>query len=150
VKKILTHKKCIDVFDGENSFLSNFYYAPIIYNGKKYSSTEVAYQAAKASNESDKNKFNSTTTSIEAKKLGRKIKLRDDWELIKDKIMYEICLIKFTTHPELKEKLLATGDAELIEGNYWNDVYWGVCEGIGRNKLGKILMKIRSELREVE
>ena len=136
----------IDTFDGDNSFLSNFYYAPIVYDGVRYNSTEVAYQAAKSSDENDKKKF-VCLTSPEAKRLGRKIKLRDDWDYVKDKIMYEICWLKFTTHQDLKEKLLATGDEELVEGNWWGDVYWGVCNGIGKNQLGKTLMRIRAELR---
>lgn len=61
--------------------------------------------------------------------------------------MYEICLAKFTQHEFLKEALLATGDSELIEGNTWRDYFWGVCNGKGQNKLGKILMRIRAELR---
>lgn len=136
----------IDTFDLDNRFLSNFYYAPITYNGVKYNSSEVAYQASKADNEIDRRKF-ICLTSPEAKRLGRKIKLRPDWDDVKDTIMYDVCLLKFTTHPDLKEKLLSTGDAELIEGNWWGDTYWGVCNGVGQNKLGKILMKIRSELR---
>ena len=139
--------KPIDTFGGDNSYLSNFYYAPIVYNGVKYNSTEVAYQAAKAVKELDKKKFICMTSS-EAKALGRKIELRPDWDSVKDVVMYDVCKLKFTTHADLKEKLLSTGDAELIEGNYWGDVYWGVCNGIGQNKLGKILMRIRSELRE--
>lgn len=136
----------IDVFDGDNSFLSNFYYAPIVYEGVRYNSTEVAYQASKTLYDSDKKKFVGLT-SPEAKRLGREIKLRDDWESVKDQIMYEVCWLKFSTHQDLKESLLATGDEELIEGNWWGDTYWGVCNGVGQNKLGKILMKIRSELR---
>ena len=51
------------------------------------------------------------------------------------------------TDSDLKEKLLATGDAELIEGNHWGDVIWGVCNGIGENNLGKLLMNIRNDLK---
>ena len=61
--------------------------------------------------------------------------------------MYDICFKKFSQSEELKKKLLDTGDQELIEGNYWNDTFWGVCEGKGQNHLGKILMQIREELR---
>ena len=60
--------------------------------------------------------------------------------------MYEICKIKFTTNPNLAKRLLDTGDEELIEGNDWNDIFWGVCNGKGENNLGKILMRIRNEL----
>ena len=50
------------------------------------------------------------------------------------------------SNPDLKEKLLATGNEELVEGNWWGDQYWGICDGIGKNKLGKLLMKVRKEL----
>jgi hypothetical protein len=54
---------------------------------------------------------------------------------------------KFTRDTELGAKLVATGDEELVEGNYWGDTFWGVCRGVGQNHLGKILMKVREELR---
>lgn len=74
--------------------------------------------------------------------------MRPDWELVKYDVMYEVCMAKFTQNPDLLSKLLATGDAELIEGNTWGDRVWGVDihRGIGENHLGKILMRIRSEL----
>ena len=61
-------------------------------------------------------------------------------------LMYQICKAKFTQHADLAEQLLATGDAELIEGNTWGDRTWGVCDGIGENRLGKTLMFIRAQL----
>lgn len=86
----------------------------------------------------------------EAKKLGRKVKLRSDWEKIKDQIMYEICYQKFNfeNNMDITMKLMKTKNIELIEGNTWNDTYWGVCRDNGKNKLGKILMKIRKEKQE--
>ena len=81
-----------------------------------------------------------------AKKLGRHVQLRPDWEQIKEDIMYEVCRAKFTQHEDLKARLLSTGSAQLIEGNDWNDREWGVCNSEGKNKLGKILMRIREEL----
>lgn len=83
-----------------------------------------------------------------AKKLGRVVKLRRDWELIKDNIMYQLCLAKFEQNAVLIDLLLATGEAELEEGNFWRDTYWGVCNGVGLNKLGLILMQVRKELKE--
>ncbi len=62
--------------------------------------------------------------------------------------LYFIRIAKFTQHSDLGEQLLATGDAELIEGNTWNDTEWGICNGIGDNKLGKILMRIRKILKD--
>lgn len=86
----------------------------------------------------------------DAKRRGRNVKLRADWDAVKDGIMEEIVRAKFTQNKDLGEKLLATGDAVLIEGNTWNDRYWGVDikTGAGHNHLGKIIMKIRTELKE--
>jgi ribA/ribD-fused uncharacterized protein len=92
-------------------------------------------------------------TPGKAKRLGRQATLRDDWEQDKMNVM-EAALRKKFAIPELREKLLATGDAWLEEGNYWHDNFWGVChclkcqDEMGWNHLGKILMKIRDEIRE--
>ena len=83
----------------------------------------------------------------DAKRLGRHVPLREDWNSIKEQIMYEICKAKFTQNPDLAEKLLETGDAELIEGNWWHDTTWGMCNGEGQNLLGKILMRVREEIK---
>lgn len=83
----------------------------------------------------------------EAKKYGRRCKLRLDWEDEKIKVMEDIVFNKFQSNDVLKEKLLDTGDALLIEGNDWNDKFWGVCNGEGENHLGKILMNVRTMLR---
>ena len=79
------------------------------------------------------------------KRKGRRVKLRSDWEQVKTTVMREVLGIKFLD-PELSSKLLATGNEELIEGNTWNDRFWGVCRGSGRNVLGKLLMEIREDL----
>jgi len=85
-----------------------------------------------------------------AKRLGRTVKLRPDWEYVKDEIMCKLLRRKFA-RPELGDLLLSTWGKQLIEGNYWHDNYWGVCHcdkclGKGKNKLGNLLMKIREEL----
>jgi ribA/ribD-fused uncharacterized protein len=85
-------------------------------------------------------------TPDQAKRLGRAIACRPSWDQIKDDIMYEIVWSKFT-NIELRELLLATGDEEIVEGNDWGDQYWGVCDGIGLNKLGQTLMQIREDIR---
>ena len=86
-------------------------------------------------------------TPAQAKKLGRKIKnLRPDWDDVKYDIMASFVAYKFLPDDDLKAQLVATGDAELIEGNYWGDTYWGVCRGKGENNLGKILMNLRAEI----
>lgn len=131
-------------FSEENRFLSNFYLCEIRADGITYFSVENAYQAAKTMNIAEREEI-ARMTPGQAKRRGSKVLLRDNWESIKLVIMEDLIRQKFNI-PELKEKLLATGDAELIEGNDWCDRYWGMCEGEGQNMLGKILMKIRSEL----
>ena len=138
----------IDKFNGKYDFLSNYYVAPVTYNGLTFQSNEAAFQAQKTLNEGQRRKFTRMAPN-RAKAKGRNVILRSDWEEVKNKIMYEVCYAKFTQNPELKEKLLATGDEELIEGNTWHDTYWGVCNRRGKNKLGKILMRVREELSNV-
>lgn len=137
----------INRFSGEYEFLSNFYPCKIIdEDGCEYSSVEAAFQAQKTLSIEEKKKFTFLKSPSEAKSLGRRVLLRPDWEQIKDSVMEKFVRQKFS-EPVLKDKLLSTGDATLIEGNYWKDYYWGVCKGVGKNKLGKILMKIREELK---
>ena len=83
----------------------------------------------------------------DAKKLGRDLTLLPDWEKVKVRLMYEIFMCKFMQNSELRDKLLATGDCILIEGNLWGDHYWGMVDGFGENHLGLILMDIREKLR---
>ena len=133
----------IRMFKGEFDFLSNFYIEP------DNTHVEGEYQAAKCLIPLDGFKFINLTPA-KAKALGRKIPLRPDWEDVKLEVMYELCLAKFTDHRDLATKLDATGNEELIEGNYWCDWFWGVTQngyGVGQNHLGKILMRLRSELR---
>ena len=138
--------KIIDCFDNEYSFLSNFYECPVEYDGIVYQSSEAAFQAQKTLNIEERIVLFTSATPSQSKKLGRKIKLRDDWDSIKVRLMKEIVLAKFTQNNTLKEKLLKTGTAELIEGNWWKDTFWGVCNGKGLNHLGRILMEVRDEL----
>lgn len=135
----------IESFKGEYRFLSNFWPCEIEWEGIKYPSTENAYQAAKTLDLSDRQKIASMKPG-EAKKFGRKVRMREDWDEIKLKVMEDINRIKFTSSRELEKKLVLTNGQELIEGNNWNDTFWGVCKGKGQNNLGKILMKIRNDL----
>jgi ribA/ribD-fused uncharacterized protein len=138
----------IEVFDGVYHFLSNFFLIAVEYEGITYCCSECAFQAAKTLNMKDRERFISMAPG-KAKREGRKLKLRENWDAIKDTVMLEIVRAKFRQNPELAERLIATGDAELIEGNYWGDDYWGVCHvELGKNKLGKILMQVRSELKD--
>lgn len=139
--------KTIDRFDGEYRFLSNFWKHPVTYGGAVYPNNEAAFQAAKCANPAQKKMFETMENPGDAKRAGRRVQLRPDWEDVKVGIMTDIVRAKFAPGSGLAEKLLATGDAKLVEGNTWNDTFWGVCRGRGRNELGKILMKIRDELR---
>lgn len=136
----------IGKFRGEYTFLSNFYETDVTFNGILYLSSEAAFQAQKSFYERDRIRFKGLTAS-ESKRLGRAIRLRPDWEEVKLEVMYDVCKAKFTSATELAEKLLETGNELLEEGNTWGDSYWGTCYGFGDNNLGKILMKIREELR---
>lgn len=134
--------KEINEFRGEYRFLSNFWSCPVNYDGITYQNTEAAFQAQKCIDPADRARFAGLNPS-EAKRLGRRVKLRSDWETVKDQIMCQVVQAKFTQNPDLMAKLKATGDAILIEGNTWGDRYWGVCRGAGQNKLGRILMALR-------
>ncbi|HEY8097169.1 MAG TPA: NADAR family protein [Methylobacter sp.] len=136
----------INRFDGEHFFLSNFYPCKVRFDEQFYNSSEHAYQAAKTLDDTIRYKFRQDIKSLEAKRMGKKIKLRKDWEAVKRNIMEKIVLDKFTRNFDLRERLLQTGSLELIEGNTWNDTYWGVCNGQGFNHLGRILMKVRDQI----
>ena len=136
----------IDRFDGEYAFLSNYSASPFRINYVLCPTMEHYFQANKADNQNDYLHIAYAPTPGEAKRLGRKIQLRPDWEKIKDKVMLTGLRKKFAD-PELRSLLLSTGDEELIEGNYWGDTYWGVCNGVGQNKLGKLLMQVREEIK---
>jgi ribA/ribD-fused uncharacterized protein len=137
---------CINSFEGEYGFLSNFYLCDIRYERSIYKSLEAAYQAAKTTDLAIRERIRIAETPGIAKKLGRKLVIRPNWDNIKLQIMEELVRHKFTSHLDLREKLLATNNMKLIEGNYWGDTFWGVCKGKGTNHLGQILMFVRQEL----
>ena len=136
----------IDSFKGEYFFLSNFYPTKIKYNGIQYLNNEAAFQAQKCTTMEDRIKFSCLNPS-DAKRLGRRIILRNDWESVKISIMHDIVFEKFKQNPHLTKKLLDTGDVYLEEGNNWGDRIWGTVNGVGRNELGKILMEVRKEIK---
>lgn len=132
---------------------SNFEECGVTVFGKKFGSVEAAFQSQKSTDDSEIEKF-TTMSAREAKKAGRTVKLRPDWEEVKLDIMYEACLAKFSQHEYLKEALLSTGDDEIIENTTaWHDNIWGNCDcprcsnKVGQNLLGKTLMRVREELR---
>lgn len=132
----------IDKFREEYYFLSNFYEAPVTFEGLTYTNNEAAFQAQKCINPKDRIRF-TTMNPSEAKKEGRKVPLRKDWEDIKVSVMSELLKAKFDQNPDLKEKLLNTGDEYLVEGNTWGDKIWGQVNGQGQNILGNLLMDLR-------
>lgn len=134
----------INSFAGEYRFLSNFYPASVMFEGIIYPSVEHAYQAAKTLDLSQRDQIWSMTAA-KAKRFGRKVTLRPDWDEVKIDIMKELLVDKFQ-HPHLRDWLRATGTEELTEGNWWGDTFWGVCQGKGENMLGKLLMEVRQEL----
>jgi ribA/ribD-fused uncharacterized protein len=135
----------IDRFHGDHGWLSNFWPSPIELDGATYPTVEHAFQAAKTLDLEAREPIRQTTSPGQAKRLGRKVLLRPDWEQVKVEIMRGLLRKKFAD-PSLAALLRATGDRELIEGNTWNDRFWGVCRGAGKNWLGRLLMEIRSEL----
>lgn len=137
----------IKEFRGKYFFLSNFYNCPVSYAGLTFENNEAVFQAAKCP---ERMKEFCKLNPSEAKRLGRKVRLRQDWEEVKNKVMYDVCKAKFSQNPSLLKMLLQTGDSVLIEGNTWGDRVWGVCNGVGENRLGRILMKIRNELNQGE
>lgn len=135
----------IESFEGDYRWLSNFWPCQVEFEGIKYPSTENAYQAAKILNPQQRLEFCNITPG-KAKKMGRFLKCRTDWNEVKLGIMEDLNRQKYS-QPEFRAKLLATGDAEIIEGNTWGDTFWGVCKDVGQNHLGKIIMAIREQLK---
>lgn len=151
----------INRFDGRYSFLSNFYPCEIEYQGIKYPSVEHYYVAMKCNNDQMidgvyytrgdfRELISRISTAGKAKILGRKIKLRSDWDEKKLEVMKWGLNQKFKSD-ELQQLLLSTGNEEIIEGNWWHDNFFGSCTCAkcgdrGNNHLGKLLMMIRSEL----
>ena len=141
----------IDNFRGQHRWLSNFAFGGVNVYGYQFQNREAAFQAMKCEDKQDIIQFLNMSAK-EAKAAGQKVRLRADWEKIKDEVMYTVCKAYFTQCPEEKQKLLSTGKEMLVEGNNWHDNHWGICRcekcgDRGENMLGKILMRIRDELK---
>jgi ribA/ribD-fused uncharacterized protein len=139
-------------FIDERAFLSNFYPSPIEWQGFAVPTVEHAYQAAKTFDPELRLAVASAPTPFKAKRLGRKLPIRPDWEQMKVEIMLELLRLEFGD-PQLAELLLATETEELVEVNHWHDTFWGQCigchencDGVGDNMLGRLLMRVREEL----
>jgi ribA/ribD-fused uncharacterized protein len=155
----------INTFTGRWKFLSNFYPANIEHKGIKYPSVEHFYVAMKIKEDQVVNsKFITLNDCQEfisrmkdpsmVKKFGKTLKIRKDWDDVKIKIMEWAVTEKFKD-PELSKMLASTNNEELVEGNWWHDVYWGKCNcdrcgNKGENNLGKILMSVREKIKNVK
>ena len=133
-------------FRGEHRWLSNFAPVNVKFEGVTYRSTEHAYQAAKTLDLLEREQIHACATPGKAKRLSRTLTLRSDWESVKARVMLDLTRQKYRK-PEYRRKLLQTGDYQIVEGNTWGDTYWGVCRGKGENRLGKIIMQVREEIR---
>ncbi len=134
---------------GEYGCFSNFSRHPVWLKGKSWPTSEHYFQAQKFAGTTHEEDIRKAKTPGLAAQMGRDRKrpLRQDWEAVKDGIMHEVVLAKFSQHADLKDVLLATGDAKLVEHTF-NDSYWGDGgDGSGQNMLGQILMRVREELR---
>ena len=148
-------KNRIDRFDGANAFLSNFWAKnPFLWNGDVFVTGEHAFQAAKAKDPLDYFRIRDSATPGAAKRLGRKVVLAANWDKKKLDVMEAVLMAKFNpiAQGEMAQKLVNTGDAQLVEGNTWGDVYWGVdaTSGVGQNHLGKLLMLVRARIAGAE
>jgi ribA/ribD-fused uncharacterized protein len=150
-KQYATHSDTeIKGFFGEYRWLSNFHEAPVEYEGLMYASTENAFQAAKVV--SEERSFLQSCKPYVSKKIWKtKTRIdssKEEWDARRLHVMTVVTLDKYTRHADLMEKLLATGARYLEESNHWNDQFWGVdIHKGGENQLGKLLMNVRTYLR---
>lgn len=142
----------IEKFEGRYAYLSNFWEARLEWDAGwgewEFKDNEHAYQASKCARREEAEAIRDCLTPGQAKRLGRKVQLVQYWEAKKEPVMKELQVVKFTTHPDLAELLIGTYPLYIIEGNDWGDMYWGVCNGMGQNRLGVILMEVREEFRQ--
>lgn len=148
----------IESFYGRWAFLSHFYPSVLTYEGIVYPTGEHAYNAAKTLDRVKRYEIAEAATPAKAKKMGRAVELRPLWkEALRYEVMRDVLRAKFTCRPGRVQALLSTGDAVLIEGNYWHDQHWGNCRcgrpqctKPGLNVLGLLLMELRYELAQEE
>lgn len=135
-------------FHGEHRWLSNFWPADVRLDGVLYPSVENAYQAAKF-HPTGRTPFTACTPG-QAKRLGRSLFVRSDWEQMKVAVMRGLIHQKFASGSTLAAKLMLTAPGKIVEGNAWGDTFWGVCRGRGQNVLGELLMQRRALLLQSE
>jgi ribA/ribD-fused uncharacterized protein len=142
----------ISSFSGAYDFLSNFHACNIRMSGKVFYSAEQAYHYHKLARLHDRNQMLALVDPMKAKKFSRKCEIIPHWDEMRTGIMFMVLLIKFQQNGYLMDALLKTAPATLIEGNHWNDTYWGCVwkgdrEGwVGENHLGRLLTIIRDDL----
>ena len=134
----------IDSFRHKFGFLSNFFESSFWIDGERWRSVEHAYQAAKTDDPELKARIRDARTSSVAKRLGQSCKLPCDWDTRKVEVMRVLLRKKFE-NPLLREMLIATEGARLVEANTWGDVFWGIYKGRGQNWLGRLLEEVREE-----
>jgi ribA/ribD-fused uncharacterized protein len=134
----------IKEFQGNERWLSNFTPCEVVLDGATYPSIENAFHAAKTRYLEERQPFLHITAG-QAKRAGKKVTLREDWDEVKLEVMEDLTRQKYSRDP-LKAKLLGTGNRDIQEGNVWGDTFWGICKGEGSNHLGVIIMKIRDEI----
>ena len=143
----------INCFDGKWAFLSNFYWNEIEHEGIVYPTNEHFFQAMKTLDNDERRQIANCLTPGQAKRMGRRVALRSDWENVKEDVMLLGLCLKFADE-QLADWLLETGDEELVEGTTWHDNEWGNCSCSkcanieGKNKLGKLLMRVRDMIKE--
>ena len=143
----------IDCFDGHWAFLSNFYWNEIEFEGITYATNEHFFQAMKTLDIDERRAIANCRTPGQAKRMGRRVALRPDWEDVKESVMLEGLCLKFADE-QLADWLLETGDEELVEGTTWHDNEWGNCSCPkcahieGKNKLGRLLMIVRDMIKD--
>ena len=130
-------------FRGKYYFLSNFYPAKVVLHKETYWTVEHAYQAAKTSDPALRGQIRLALSPGKAKRIGKTVALRDDWSWAKIPLMHDLLRQKFQ-HKNLREMLLSV-EGEIVEENWWGDTFWGRCNGIGENHLGRLLMLVRDE-----
>ena len=138
----------ITAFRGRWTRLGNYSACTVFCQGHAYPSVEHAYQAQKSADPAVQKAVRDCAGPAAAKRMARLVPLREDWEHVKLQVMEDLLREKFSQEPE-RSILLATGREALIEGNWWHDIFWGQCPvGVGKNHLGRLLMKLRDELQD--
>lgn len=137
----------ITSFSGEYDFLSNFYKLPFVWEGNSAATAEHHYQAAKTIKPLEAFEVRTASTPGKAKRLGKTVNRRPNWDGVRIEVMRSILKAKFE-NPILLRQLLLTRDEPLVEGNNWGDTFWGQCPiGNGHNWLGRCLMDLRDAIR---